>query len=103
MIKLRGHEFFENDLELTKKSLRLVNVMKILEKLFLKYEQSLNSISFIRSQNINCAMPRWEENEVCHQKDITVGIMFMKTTRNTCKNQKNSEEKCEKVSKSIKP
>ena len=73
--------------------------MKILEKLFLKYEQSLNSISFIRSQNINCAMPRWEEKDVCHQKDITISIMFMKTTRNTCKNQKNSEEKCEKVSK----
>ena len=65
--KKRGPKFFQIDLQLTKKSLCLVNVKKILKKLFLKYEQSLNSISFIGSQKINCAIPQWEEKDVCHQ------------------------------------
>ena len=35
--KKRGPKFFEIDLQLTKKSLRLVNVKKILKKIFLKF------------------------------------------------------------------
>ena len=98
--------FFEIDLQLTKISLRMVNVIKILEKLFLKYEQSLNSISFVGIQKKTALRPDGNKTMfVIKLSSIRHHNKYYgyENNKKYIQKPKNSGENCEKVSKPFKP